>query len=83
MRTEGEVSKLIPSLDVVALLHRGVYAPNHHRTDTHAHDAAKLRAVDRHDLTDILAVYIQRRSDSLRLIRAKDSVRARRKLVVS
>lgn len=66
-RTEREVSKLLAALDLLALLDRRVDAPDHHRADAHAHDAAELRAVDRDDLPHVLAVDVERSPDSLGL----------------
>lgn len=66
-RTERKVPKLLTSLDKVALRHRRLDTADHHRADTHRHDAPKLRAVDRHDLAHVLAINVQRRPDRLRL----------------
>ena len=66
-RTERKIAELVPSLHLLALLHRRVDAPDHHRADAHAHHPPKLRAIDRHDLAHVLPVHVQRGADRLRL----------------
>jgi hypothetical protein len=65
--TESEITKLLPTLRILALLHRRLATAHHHRTNAHPHHMPKLWAVDWHDLARVLAVNTKRRVDDWRL----------------
>lgn len=58
--TKSKVSKLLPSLHLVAIVNRRHDTSNHHRSDADSHDTTKLRTVNRHDLSYVLAVDVER-----------------------
>jgi len=72
-RTKSKVTKFLPPLHVLALLDCRLYAADHHGTDTNCHHLPKLGAVDRHDLSRVLAVHVQGCTNSLRLRSTKIS----------
>lgn len=65
-RTECVVCELLPTLHVLAPLHR-LDVPNHHCADAYRHHMPKLRAVDWHDLSGVLSVHVKRGTNGLRL----------------
>lgn len=71
--TEREVPKLVAALDPLAFLDGRVDASYHHRTDARAHHTPKLGAVDRHNLTYVLAVHVECSADRLGLLHASKS----------
>ena len=67
VRTKGEVTKLLTSLDFLAFLDGSLDTTYHHSADTHGHDAPKGRAINRNDLADVFAVNVESRSYGLGL----------------
>ena len=57
-RTESEIAKLLATLDRIAFFDSSFDTTNHHGTYADCHNAAKLGALDGHDLPCVLAVNI-------------------------
>ena len=65
--TKRKIPQFLTTRDLVALVHRRVDAPHHHRTDADRHDASKLCTRNRNNLACVLPVHIQGTPNRLRL----------------
>jgi hypothetical protein len=66
--TERKIPKLFTTLNRLTFFNRGFNAAHHHSTDTYSHNSTELRTINRYNFANVLAIHIQRSSNSLWLV---------------